>query len=168
MKPSFSSCRDFLTRLNGWQRLWFFTLALWFVPVAVFTVRTLPSREAAKIQREWADQKVKLTWEYHSENETLTEFRRRVYGNQSSLEIVYPSRGQKKFDLSTAVPAEKSDAIDLRYRAALDQIGANSDWSRIAIGLFAWLVPLIAAYLAGFAGHWVYAGFQSREIKKDA
>jgi len=152
-----------LSKLNGWQRLWVLSAIVWAIPVIAFTVIALPTKTESEIYMQWANEKVDLFRKYHGQNETLIEYRRRLYGNATDKEIVHPAADRlRQFDPSTAVPESEIDAIDKKYESRLAQLERQSPVRTAFGGFLIWALPLIAIYLVGIGVHWVYVGFRSR------
>jgi hypothetical protein len=143
--------------LNGWQRLWIVSAAIWALLVAIFTSLTLPPTDAELIH-EWASAKVQLMKRYHGQGETDEAFRARTYSGASDEDIVHPAPAPwKKFDPRTAVPADESEAIDRQYQEAL---AAKTPRSALVLNaILVWFIPSAGVYLLGMAVRWVRAGF---------
>jgi hypothetical protein len=166
MKWSFRRGKEALDKLNGWKRLWVLLVVLWLWPVLAVTISKLPSRETIKVLHDWASEKIDLVRQYHPTNESLAEFRLRVYGARTDEEIVHPKSEPGKFDASSAVPAETDDAIDQKYRTLFERLSNESEGKAIGVGFLLWIIPPIIIYLIAIAAKWVYLGFHAAEVQK--
>jgi hypothetical protein len=153
-----------LNRLSGWQRLWILLAIIWAVPVVAFTIAALPTDTESEIYAQWAIEKIELIRRFHGQNESQTEYRRKVYGNATDREVVRPRADPSKhFDPLTAMPGDELDAINQRYESRLAQLERHSPIGTAIRGFLVWALPAIALYLLGIGVHWVYSGFRSRE-----
>jgi len=87
------------------------------------------------------------------EQRALKDFPRR--------KVSHIDRAKEGFDLSTSLPADEADAIDMQYKSRLTNLGNKSQLGVVAFGFLAWILPAIVIYLLGFAVRWVYVGFRS-------
>ena len=136
-----------LDKLNGWQRLWLLSAAIWVVPVVIFTYTTAPETftpsEMLKDQRYTnADSATRAATflkyivsdpNYASANEATKAAIRQRFGIAESQLITTEAR-----------------AIDIQSKSPL---------KTIVFGVLAWVLPVVMIYFIGFAFRWVYVGF---------
>lgn len=145
--------------LSGWQRLGVIAAAVWAVPVALYILGIWPSTLESSIKDQWASARVELTWKYHGQGESLSQFRSRVYGDKSSEDILSPQQ-PTVFDPTTAVPATEVEAVDSYYKPSITKIRAQSRSDIVVTGFIIWLLPLVLLYFLGVLWRWVHKGFQ--------
>lgn len=136
-----------LNKLNGWQRLWLLCVAIYAIPVVIFTYTAIPETPTSSeilhdpnyINADVAT-KAATFFKYIGNDPNYTS------ANEATKAAI-----RERFGIAGSQPiTTEAGSIDIQGKSRL---------KIIALGFLAWALPSIAIFLFGIAIRWVYVGF---------
>lgn len=142
---------------NGWQRLWVLLIALYLVPVVVFTTDAMP--KASNYAQTRLHESIDVTGHYLETIKLGYTFegsytvRQKYYSDLTDDEVIERLHTKYKDIIDFT-------RIESKYYRMIDELSIKQV-KVVGYALLWWLIPSVVLYLFGIAVIWVIRGFRS-------